>query len=188
MKKIDKIMELLHGAPTLWDVYGYQKPWTTEELNTMSVNEAILKIHELALQFARSEMALVQKYFEIRSELDSQILLDVMIKSPDEIPWETFRSMEYTLDDLIKNVTIIPAKVGDMVKVNVRTITPFSPDVPVALFFNTSGAIQGMHAGSNKVNPDMWAYANAQVIAPGTFNLGTMITGIKRSVMFIVED
>ena len=188
MNKVNKILELLNGEPTLWDAYAYEKPWTDEELNSMLQNEALLKIPELALQFNRPQFALIAKYFELRSELDGQVVCDVMIMKPADITWEAFRSMDYTLDDLVLDQTIMNAKVGDYVKVNIRTLIPFSPETPVATFHSSNGAIQGHHGGANKTDPNRWAYISAQVINTGHFNLGTMITGLKRSVMFIVEE
>jgi len=188
MTKIEKMLELLNGDPTLWEVYSFQNPWTVEELNKLSVNEAILKIPALALEMQRPEAALVAKYFEIRSDLDSQLVLDVQIMPSTGMTWQEFTNMPYTLDDLIKNVTIIQAKVGDYVRVNIRTIAAFDPQIPIATFHGSNGAIQGHHGSANKTDPNYWGFATAHIIATGYANIGTMITGLKRSVMFVVDE
>lgn len=188
MNKISKILELMNGDPTLWETYSYEKEWTDAELNLMLENEALLKIPELSLELQRPEAALIAKYFELRSDLDGKVVLDVQIISSDLISWSDFTSLEYTLDDLYNDVTVINAKVGDYVRVNVRTLIPYPPETDVALGFSTSGAIQGISATANKTDPDYWAFACAEIVATGTCSIGTQITGLKKMVLFVVEE
>jgi hypothetical protein len=190
MKKIQKIIELTNGEPTPFDVLSYEREWTQEELNALSTLEAFKNVKELALQFNRTEAAVIAKYFEIRNGLDEQILLDVMF-APDDKDWVEFSEESYEMDDLIQNVTYINAKVGDIVKVNVRTLIPFSPQTPFKGFYEVpteSAPINNSISNAHNTDADRWASITAQITNTGVFALGTEITGIRRSVLFIVEE
>ncbi len=194
MKKIQKIIELVNGEPTPFDVLSYEREWTQEELNALSTLEAFKNVKELALQFNRTEAAVLAKYFEIRNGLDEQILLDVLF-APAGMTAIEFMGNPYTMDDVIPNVTYINAKVGDIVKVNVRAMITFPSQVSFMGFSVTpsgmSGAdapISGPMVSFHKTDQERFGSVTAEVKNTGVFALGTEITGIKRSVLFIVEE
>lgn len=188
-----KLWELYSkGASYVEDVYGSEYlntpiQLTTSQYNNMLTNEARLPVSQINSSINIPVQGLITEYFAARSNIDERVVLDVQIASSDTITREQFFYLPYTLDDLILNATVVQAKVGDLIRVNVRVLQYFPCNTPVGMYFGGT-ASYGLWANAPYCIPEYWCYSVCQLTQPGYLNMGSMITGLKRNVFIIVTE
>lgn len=160
--------------------------WTIDEYNNVLENQARIDIEAIHSQVNKPYAEITTEYFEKNYQQNQQIALDVRIMRDNTITYYQFHNLPYTLDDLVLDQIVMEARVGDYILINVRTLTPFPPAEPIGGYFSGT-AVNGIWVTPRLFNPDYWAKISAEIVRTGHVNIGTQITGLKKSVLFIVD-
>lgn len=160
--------------------------WEIDDWNYVLENQVRQNIGDVRAGIQKPLSEITTEYFEKEYQQRQQIALDIRIASNDTIDYYTFGCLPYTLDDLILDQIAINAKVGDLVMINVRTLVPFPPTAPIMGYFSGT-ATGGIWVIPGQSNPDKWARIVAEMTQQGYVNIGTKITGLKKSILITVN-
>lgn len=160
--------------------------WTVEDWNYVLENQARQNIGDVCTGVQKPLAEITTEYFEKEYQQRQQIALDVRVASSDTIDYHTFGWLPYTLDDLTLDQIAINAKVGDLVMINIRTLMPFPPSAPIMGYFSGT-ATGGIWVIPGQQNPDKWGRIVAEMTQDGYVNIGTKITGLKKSILITVN-
>ncbi len=124
MNKLERIKEILHGEPVLYDIYCYEKEWTIEELNQLMLAEYLEEIKVLATKMDRSVYAMVLKYLDLREDLDKTLAFDIKLWEGEQDESLMYQFEEWDTDEFTKGVSVANMKVGEILEVLVRIVDP----------------------------------------------------------------
>ena len=160
--------------------------WTVDDYNTVLENQARIDLEGIHSQITKPYAEITTEYFEKNYKQSQQIALDVRIMRDNTITYYQFHTLPYTLDDLVLDQVAMDAQVGDYILINIRTLTPFPPAEPIGGYFSGT-AVNGIWVEPRLFNPDYWAKISTEIVRTGHVNIGTQITGLKKSVLFTVN-
>lgn len=160
--------------------------WEIDDWNYVLDNQVRQNIGDVRAGIQKPLAEITTEYFEKEYQQRQQIALDIRIASSDTIDYYDFGWLPYTLDDLILDQIAINAKVGDLVMINVRTLVPFPPATPIMGYFSGT-ATGGIWVIPGQQNPDKWARIVSEMTQQGYVNIGTKITGLKKSILITVN-
>jgi hypothetical protein len=162
--------------------------WTTDDHNYVLENQARVSVMDIQQDMLKPYAEITTEYFEKNREQCSQIALDIRVASSDTIGFYEFAALPYALDDLAQDQILYNVKVGDLVLMNVRTLVPFAPQEPIGGYFTATGVTYGIFVIPGQHNPDYWAKIVAKISNPGYVNIGTQLTGLKKSILLIASE
>jgi hypothetical protein len=172
---------------TLYEIYAPITPWVSGDLNLMLENEAFKPASQVASDLGKPLPEVVGQYFATKGELEGKVTLDVMIYSGDDMTWQQWYNYYPARSEFTHlDVTVIHANVGDFIKVNVNAIYPYDFMMQIGGYYSGK-AINGIHLDTYPLH-SQFAQISAQVVRTGHFRIGTMLTGLKQGVLFIVNE
>lgn len=124
MNKLERIKQILNGKPVLYDIYCYEKEWTTQELNQLMMAEYLEEIEALATKMDRSVYAVVLKYLDLREDLDNTLAFDIKLWEGQQEESSMYQFEEWDTDEFTKGVSVANMKVGEILEILVRIVDP----------------------------------------------------------------
>lgn len=161
--------------------------WTVEDYNTVLENQARIPLEGVHSQVEKPYAEITTEYFEKNYQQNQQIALDIRIAKSDTIDYYTFAYLPYTLNDLTLDQLTFKVEVGDLVLINIRTLTPFPPSAPIMGYFTGTGMVYGIFVIPGLYDPEKWAKIITEIKNPGYVNIGTKITGLSKSILLYTE-
>lgn len=161
--------------------------WTVDDYNTVLENQARIPLEGVHAQIEKPYAEITTEYFEKNYQQNQQIALDIRIAKSDTIDYYTFAFLPYTLDDLTLDQLTFKVDVGDLVLINIRTLTPFPPTAPIMGYFTATGMVYGIFVIPGQHYPEYWAKIITEIKNPGYCNIGTKITGLSKSILLYTE-
>lgn len=161
--------------------------WTVEDYNTVLENQARIPLEGVHAQVEKPYAEITTEYFEKNYQQNQQIALDIRIAKSDTIDYYTFAYLPYTLNDLTLDQLTFKVEVGDLVLINIRTLTPFPPSAHIMGYFTGTGMVYGIFVIPGLQYPEKWAKIITEIKNPGYVNIGTKITGLSKSILLYTE-
>ncbi len=194
MNKLERIKQILNGKPVLYDIFCYEKEWTTQELNQLMMAEYLEEIEALATKMDRSVYAVVLKYLDLREDLDNTLAFDIkLLEGPHEESVLYTTDEDWDTDEFTKGVSVTNLKIGDILEVLVRIVDPeLRENIPSNLesqwshFITVSADHGGGHLfGGTRVtslglphsdhDPDKWAILRFLATKTGPIQIGMAV-------------
>ncbi len=168
-------------ANTLYESYqngakscGENKSFTPWDDYYMMLNEIWFSQEQVADYLDKGIDELIGRYVELRSSLDNNVVLDVMI-APEGYDMYEFMMIDHTLEDYEHyDIPYIYANVGDVIKVNVRALSDDFAQTDEIAFFHRSGAVNTVYGKMNFTGNDTWGSITTVITGHWHTQIGIM--------------
>ncbi len=165
--------------------------WTNWNLYYMMLNEALLPIPQVVDYLNKTQDEVISKYVNVRGGLDEDVTLDVLF-APEGVDMYEIMYIPHILDDYeYYDMTYINAKVGDVLKVNIRALSNDFATINEIAFFHQGGAVNGVFGSMfNYGNSDTWGSLTTEIKNIGHTQIGVMAPDYSWSkpLLIIVDE